>query len=81
MNYKPRHFVYDKAVIHTFKNSKQRPRCAMHLGLSIALNLDVRPTPPTINIVGSLQRLNPWYLTSLWSITTTRHKPCGCAPN
>ena len=54
--------MYDKAVIHTFKNSNQRPRCAMHWGLSIALNLDVRPTPPTINIVGSLHFVY-WFTT------------------
>ena len=48
----PRHFVYDKAVIHILKNSKQSPRCSMHRGLSIVLTLDKRQTPPTINIVG-----------------------------
>ena len=34
----------------------------MHRGLSIALNLDVRPTPPTINIVGSLHFVY-WFTT------------------
>ena len=32
-----RHSLYDKAVIHKFKNSKQGPQCTMHRGLSIAL--------------------------------------------